>query len=81
MKKVIVYSTPQCPYCRMVKDYLEEKNISFDDFDISSDKKKRDQMVERSGQMGIPVIDFGKKVIIGFERKEIDSAIEELKNE
>ncbi|MGM0366140.1 MAG: glutaredoxin family protein [Actinomycetota bacterium] len=78
MEKIIVYSTPACPYCRMVKDYLKEKHINFEDVDISSDRQKLDQMVKKSGQMGIPVIDFGKKIIVGFEKEEIDSAIKEL---
>ncbi len=81
MNKVLVYSTPECPYCKMVKDYLIENHIDFEEVDISSDKQKLNRMVQRSGQMGIPVIDFGDKIIIGYETKEIDLAIKEMRNE
>jgi len=58
VKKIAVYSTPTCPYCQRVKDYLKDNHINFEEADISSDKQELEQMVKISGQTGIPVIDF-----------------------
>jgi len=69
--KVVVYSTPTCPYCHMAKDFLRKNNIKFEDIDVSSDRAKAKEMVEKSGQMGVPVIEIGKKIIIGFDREAI----------
>ncbi|MDZ7838391.1 MAG: glutaredoxin domain-containing protein [Actinomycetota bacterium] len=77
MKKVLVYSTPTCPYCARVKDYLSENGVQYDEVDISSDQKNLDEMVKKTKQMGIPVIDFNGRIIIGFEKEEIDEAIKE----
>jgi glutaredoxin 3 len=74
MKKspnVQVYSTPTCPYCRMAKDFLKEKKVDFKDFDVNSDDKAADEMVEKSGQMGVPVIDIDGEIIIGFDKDKI----------
>ncbi|MFO7928823.1 MAG: glutaredoxin domain-containing protein [Candidatus Humimicrobiaceae bacterium] len=78
MEKVIVYSTSTCPYCNRVKDYLASKGVKFKNIDIAKDKKYLDEMVKKSGQMGIPVIDIGGNIIIGFEKEEIDKAVEEV---
>lgn len=78
MEKVIVYSTSTCPYCNRVKDYLKSKGIKFKNIDIAKDEKYLDEMVKKSGQMGIPVIDIGGNIIIGFEKEEIDKAVEEV---
>ncbi|MGM0368332.1 MAG: glutaredoxin domain-containing protein [Actinomycetota bacterium] len=78
MEKVIVYSTSTCPYCNRVKDYLASKGVKFKDIDIAKDKKYLDEMVKKSGQMGIPVIDIDGNIIIGFEKEEIDKAVEEV---
>ncbi|MCG9480002.1 MAG: glutathione S-transferase N-terminal domain-containing protein [Actinomycetia bacterium] len=77
MKKVLVYSTPTCPYCARVKDYLSENGVRYDEVDISSDQKNLDEMVKKSKQMGIPVIDFNGRIVIGFEKEAIDEAIKE----
>lgn len=65
--KVIVYSTPTCPWCHKVKDFLNEHNIEFDDIDVSSDQKKAEEMIKKSGQMGVPVVDIAGEVIVGFD--------------
>ena len=66
MEKIIVYSTETCPYCVMVKEFLKDKNVKFENVDVGQDKAKADEMVEKSGQMGVPVIDIDGKIIIGF---------------
>ncbi len=65
-KKVIVYSTQTCPYCVMAKDFFKENNIPFEDVDVSIDRERAMEMVEKSGQMGVPVIDIDNNIIVGF---------------
>ncbi len=72
---VKVYSTPSCPYCRMAKEFLEEKKIPFKDIDVSKDEKAADYMIEKSGQMGVPVIEIGEKIIVGFDKPAIKKAL------
>lgn len=72
MKKVTVYSTPTCHFCHMAKDFFKEKGVAFEDFDVSKDLDKRKEMVDKSGQMGVPVIVIdNKEVIIGFNKPKI----------
>jgi glutaredoxin-like YruB-family protein len=66
-KKVIIYSTPTCPYCVYAKNFFKEKGVSFEDVDVSRDRTRAMEMVEKSGQMGVPVIDIGGKIIVGFQ--------------
>jgi glutaredoxin 3 len=68
---VKVYSTPTCPYCRMAKDFLKQSKIPFEEIDVSVDKKLVNEMFERSGQLGVPVIDINGKVIVGFDKEAI----------
>jgi len=71
MKKVIVYSTPTCPYCILAKEFFKEHNIPFDYLDVASDQKARDEMIKKTGQLGVPVIDIEGEVIIGFNEGKI----------
>ncbi|MDQ5912384.1 MAG: glutaredoxin 3 [Patescibacteria group bacterium] len=66
-KKVIIYSTPTCPYCIYAKEFFKEKGVAFEDVDVSKDHARATEMVNRSGQMGVPVIDIGGEVIVGFQ--------------
>ena len=77
MEKITVYSTQSCPYCVMVKDYLKEKNVEFEDIDVGSDHDKAREMVEKSGQMGVPVVDIDGKIIIGFNKPKIEETLKE----
>lgn len=72
---VIVYSTQTCPYCVIAKNYLKEKGIEFEDINVNADEKKAKEMIEKSGQMGVPVLDINGKIIIGFDKKAIDKAL------
>jgi len=74
-KTVKVYSTPTCPYCVRVKQFLKENNVVFEDFDVSADQIKADEMVEKSGQIGVPVIDIDGEIIVGFDKEEIKKAL------
>lgn len=75
MKKIKVYSTPTCPYCHLLKDYLKEHKMEFDDIDVSVDQKAAKEMVDKSGQMGVPVIAIDDKYIVGFDKEKIDSVL------
>ncbi|MCE5330223.1 glutaredoxin family protein [bacterium] len=75
MKKIIVYSTPACPYCTMAKNYLKENNFNFEDIDLSIQKDKVQEMADKSGQPGVPVIDIDGKVIIGFNKALISQEL------
>ena len=73
--KVTVYSTPTCPYCVMAKRYLAERGIKYDDVDVAADQSRALEMLTKTGQMGVPVLDIGGQVIIGFDRNAIDYAL------
>lgn len=73
--KVTVYSTPTCPYCIQVKKYLAEKGIEYLDYDVASDLKAREEMMAKSKQMGVPVLDIDGNIVVGFNRTKIDELI------
>ncbi len=75
MAKVIVYSTPACPYCLKVKEFLKEHGIKFEDIDVSMDREKAKEMIEKSGQMGVPVIDIDGKIVIGYNVPELKALL------
>jgi len=74
-KKVKVYSTPTCPYCIRAKQFLKENAIGFEDVDVSRDDDAAQDMIKRSGQMGVPVIDIDGEIIIGFDKERIKRAL------
>ncbi len=73
--RVIVFSTPTCSFCNMAKKYFREKGIRFKDVDVSRDQAAARDMVRRSGQSGVPVIDIGGRIIVGFDRPKIDKLL------
>ncbi|MFA5357726.1 MAG: glutaredoxin domain-containing protein [archaeon] len=75
MAKILVYSTKTCPYCVMAKNWLRDKKIKFEDFDVGVDRKKAEEMIEKSGQMGVPVIEIDGEIIIGFDQAKIESIL------
>lgn len=70
-KNVTVYSTPTCPFCIRVKQFLEDNNVAFKNIDVSSDSAKVEEMVTKSGQMGVPVIDIDGQIVVGFDKDKI----------
>lgn len=70
-KTVKIYSTPTCPWCKKTKEFLSHKNVKFDDINVAADHKAAQEMVEKSGQMGVPVIDINGKIIIGYDKDAI----------
>ncbi len=79
--KVTVYSTPTCPYCDLAKEYLSNKNVDFVSYDVSQDQARAEEMVQKSGQMGVPVIvvekDGQEEVIVGFDEGKLSTLLEE----
>ncbi|PIR72434.1 MAG: NrdH-redoxin [Candidatus Nealsonbacteria bacterium CG10_big_fil_rev_8_21_14_0_10_36_24] len=75
MRKVRIFSTPSCPYCLTLKEYLKEHDINFEDLDVSQDKNALDEMVEKSGQLGVPVVDIDGEIIVGFDKEKINQLL------
>lgn len=71
MAKVVVYSTPTCVYCKMAKDYFKEHNVAYEEKDVTMDMDAQEEMIEKSGQMGVPVITIDNEMIIGFDQRKI----------
>ena len=75
MSNIKIYSTPTCPWCKKVKSFLTEKGQKFEDVDVSANQEARKEMIEKSGQMGVPVLDIGGTIIVGFDQQAIEKAI------
>ncbi|MDP2655683.1 MAG: glutaredoxin family protein [bacterium] len=70
-KTVTIYSTPTCHFCQMSKEFLKEKGITYTEYDVAHDLEKRQEMIQKSGQMGVPVIFVGDEMIIGFDKERL----------
>ena len=75
MKKVIIYSTPTCHFCHMAKDYFQAHNIPYTDYNVATDMEKRKEMIDKTRQMGVPVIDIDGEIIIGFSEPVLAKAL------
>ncbi|MEK7463999.1 MAG: glutaredoxin family protein [Patescibacteria group bacterium] len=75
MKNVTIYSTPTCHFCIEAKKYMNDHNIAFTEHDVAHDLEQRKIMVDKSGQLGVPVIDVDGKLMIGFEESELAAAL------
>ena len=73
--KVIIYSTLACVYCKMAKDFFKKHNLVYEDFDVAVDLKAREEMVKKSGQVGVPVIDVNGEIFVGFEQRGLEKAL------
>ncbi|MBU1118748.1 glutathione S-transferase N-terminal domain-containing protein [Patescibacteria group bacterium] len=80
MASVKVYSTPTCPYCKLAKDFLGEKDVEFEEIDVATNQEAAEEMVKKSGQMGVPVIivakDDKEEVIVGFDKDKLVELLE-----
>ncbi|MFH1714126.1 MAG: glutaredoxin domain-containing protein [Candidatus Nealsonbacteria bacterium] len=72
---VRLFTTPACPYCYSLKEFFKDKNIKFKEVDVASDEKGRKEMVEKSGQLGAPVVEINGEYIVGFDREKIVKAL------
>lgn len=79
MSKVKVYSTPTCPYCTIAKKYFDDKGVKYEEYDVSQDQVKAEEMQKKSGQLGVPVIiidkDGKEEIVIGFDKDKIDKSL------
>ncbi len=75
LKKVFVYSTPTCPWCNIAKEYLKEKKVNYTEKNVAIDMKAREEMVQKTGQLGVPVIDINGNMVIGFDKMKIDQLL------
>lgn len=74
-KQVKIYSTSTCPYCAMAKDFLKRNNIEFEEIDVGVNQKAAEEMLNKSGQMGVPVLDIDGQIVVGFDKKAINKAL------
>ena len=72
---VKIYSTPTCVYCKMAKEFFKKNNIQYDEANVAEDQAAREEMVNKSGQLGVPVIDIDGKIIVGFDESELKKAL------
>jgi glutaredoxin-like YruB-family protein len=78
--KIKVYSTPACPYCYVLKDFLREHKIEFEDVDVSTDQQAAEEMIRKSGQMGVPVTEIDGEIVVGFDKEKLEKLLN-IKNE
>lgn len=77
--EVIIYTTPTCTYCKAAKDYLTSRKIEFTEIDVANDKEKAIEMVRKSQQKGVPVLEINGRIVVGFNRPLIDDALQKPK--
>ncbi|OGN00740.1 MAG: NrdH-redoxin [Candidatus Yanofskybacteria bacterium RIFCSPLOWO2_02_FULL_43_10] len=70
-----IYTTPTCAYCKMAKEYFKSKNFEYEEYNVATDTAKQKEMIEKTGQFGVPVIDIDGKIIIGFDRTKINELL------
>lgn len=71
MPKVIIYSTPNCVFCKMAKAFFQSNDVKYEEKDVAVDIPAREEMIGKSGQMGVPVIDVDGKIVIGFDKEKL----------
>ncbi|MBD3281874.1 NrdH-redoxin [Candidatus Uhrbacteria bacterium] len=71
---ITIYTTPTCPYCKLAKDYFKDRDITYKEIDVAADPAAANEMVKKSGQMGVPVIEIGDEIVVGWN----ESAVEEI---
>ncbi len=72
---VIIYTTPSCSYCTMAKNWFNQNRIKYTEYNVARDMRKADEMVRKSGQMGVPVLDVNGRIIVGFDKPKIEQAL------
>jgi len=72
---VKIYTTPTCVYCKMTKEFFKKNNVNYDEYNVAEDEKAREEMVKKSNQLGVPVIDIDGEIIVGFDREALAAAL------
>lgn len=75
MSKIIIYTTTSCPFCKMAKEYFEAKGVEYEEKDVTHDAQLQQEMIDKSGQFAVPVIDIDGKVVVGFQKDKIEIAL------
>jgi len=75
MKNVIIYSTPACHFCQLAKDFFKESGIKYTEYNVLTDLEKRQEMIDKSGQLSVPVIVIGDEIIVGFDQEKVSSLL------
>jgi len=75
MKEVTIYTTPTCGYCKMAKEFFATNNVNYIEYNVGTDLEKRKEMIERSGQMGVPLIFVGDEMIVGFDKPRLSGLL------
>ncbi len=78
MKKIKIYTTPTCPYCRMTKEFFKGKGVEFEDIDVSFNREAAIELFNKSGQMAVPQIEINGKIIVGFDKEAIERELENV---
>jgi glutaredoxin-like YruB-family protein len=73
--KVKIYTTPTCPWCRKTKEFFKENNVEYEEIDVTANQKAQKEMIDKSGQMGVPVIDIDGKIIVGYDIDKLKKAL------
>ena len=76
MKSVKIYSTPTCVYCKMAKEFFKKNNVVYEDYNVAEDEKAREEMIQKSHQLGVPAIDIDGEIFVGFNRAELEKALD-----
>ncbi len=74
-KQVTIYSTPTCHFCQMSKEFFKANNVAYTEFNVAADQEKRQEMIQKSGQMGVPVITIGDDLVVGFDKNQLSSLL------
>ena len=75
MKNIAIYSTPSCVYCNMAKSFFKANSLAFTEYNVATDLDKRKEMIDKTGQMGVPVIDIGGEIVVGFDEDKVKAAL------
>lgn len=75
MHQIIIYTTPTCVYCKMTKEFFGQNNIQYQEVDVSTDQKAQEEMIKKSGQMGVPVVDVDGQIIVGFDKEKLSELL------
>ena len=75
MPKITIYTTPTCVYCKMTKAFFKEHDVQYEERDVSTDRSVADEMIKKSNQMGVPVIDIDGKILVGFDKEGLSQLL------
>lgn len=75
MPNITIYTTPTCVFCKMTKAFFKDNNVAYEEKDVATDMKARDEMIEKSGQLGVPVINIDGQIVVGFDKDKLNQLI------